>query len=163
MRNSQLLKYMEKKYWKENQSLDLKTEIEKEDGRYYWQEISCGDYYLCEIQTYDSLYPSEWGSTPYCFKPPWTGFLITVPKFGGLTDEDVHKAIAFCMSQLTRYGIWNVRLDGERIQGRLWNDYTLSAESLHEFKEAVKNHNERSKKEEVVKKSTTKKTRTRKK
>ena len=87
MNNTQLVKYMEKKYWKENQRLNLETRIEKEEGSYYSQEIICGDYSLCEIQTFDCLYPSEVGITPYCMKCDWTGFNITVQRFGELTDE----------------------------------------------------------------------------
>ena len=136
MTNTQLIKYMEKKYWKEDQHLNLTTELEKDKP--YYQDICVDDYYLCEIQTLDWIYPSEWGCTPYCFKPDWTGFVITVPKFGVLIDADVHKAIAYCLKQLKRYGLWNVYLDGEHIDGHIWNEYTMGYEALHEWKEMLR-------------------------
>jgi len=138
MKTNKFKKYLEKKYWKENQRLKLETRIEKEEGSYTYQEINCDDYSFCEIQTFDCLYPSEIGTVPYCYKSSWGEYIITVPKFGELTDQDIEKAIAYCLSLLNMFGVWNIELDGELINGRIFNDYTLDSNDLRQWKENIK-------------------------
>ena len=138
MNNTQLRKYIEKKYWKENQRLNFKTCVEKEEGSYYSQEITIGDYYFCEIITLDCVDVSELGSIPYCIKCDWGEFLITVQKFGELTDEDVHKAIGYCLKQLDSYWLFNVCLDGEIIDARCRHLYTWGNDALRQWNEMLK-------------------------
>jgi len=155
--NNRLVKYMDKKYWKETQRLNLKTCIEKEEGSYYSQEISIGDYYLCEIITFDCLDASDIGNVPYCMKASWGEFNITVQRFGELTDEDIHKAIGFCLKQLDHFGFWNVTLDGELIDARNWHLYTWSTDAIRMWNDMLKRKNERSKQESKSKSKKTNK------
>ena len=142
MKTNKFKKYLEKKYWKENQRLKFKTRANKEKGNYYSQDIECGDYSFCEIQTFDCLYQSAVGTTPYCYIASWGGYIITVPKFGELTDEDVEKAIAYCLSLINMFGIWNIELDGKLINGMIFHDYALESDYLRQWKENLKRSND---------------------
>jgi len=138
MNNTQLRKYIEKKYWKENQRLNFKTRAEKVKGNYYSQEITIGDYYFCDIITYDLLDVSDLGSMPYCVTAPWGEFIVTVQKFGELTDEDVHQAIGYCLKQLNSYWLFNVCLDGDLIHPRHRHLYTWSTDALRQWNDMIK-------------------------
>ena len=94
MNYKKIRKYLEKKYWKDKQKLQLNFHYADEEGRpRYTQCITCGDYFLCEIQTFNNLYDSQLGHTPYYINEHDWEPMITVQKFGELTDEDIHLAI----------------------------------------------------------------------
>jgi len=138
MTNKQLVKYINKKYWKDGQRLNCETCYEKEEGHNYSQEIKIGDYYLCEITTFDCLDVSELGSVPYCMSMPWGEFNITVQRFGELTDKDIHKAIGYCLKQLRTFWLFNVYLDGEHIDANCRHEYSWGTDALRNWNDMLK-------------------------
>jgi hypothetical protein len=133
MRIKELKEYLEEKYFKEGQKLQLTTSVEKEEGRYFAQEIEVGDYDLCEIRTFDCLDCSQVGHVPYCIKSPWGEYEVTVQRFGELTDGDVEKAIAYVLGLLGSWSIWNIYLDGKMIDRKLSHDYTYDSDFLRQM------------------------------
>ena len=91
-------KRLEKLYWKNDQKLkfytytDLKWMRKHNPEALDCEDIMCGDYYCFFIQTLSYVDKEYWANTPYI--QTLDGYIvITVKKFGALTDKDIAKAI----------------------------------------------------------------------
>ena len=139
MKIKQWQKLLEKNYWKDDQKLLFKTYLDtkemKRRKQYYSQEIGIGDNYLCEIDTFDSYkYSTSLGAIPYCQRSEWGNWLITVPKFGQLTDDDIYKAIGYVLRQINSFWLWNIYLNKKHIPILKFHNYEKNSETLREFK-----------------------------
>jgi hypothetical protein len=57
-----------------------------------------------QIRTFGALEFGEAGSKPYLmYEPDYNTFLITIPKFGFLTDKDIEKAVRFVLREYFWY------------------------------------------------------------
>lgn len=133
-------KLLEKYYWKDKQKLLLETGIDtkaqKKNNQYYSQEICYNGHYLCEIDTLDCYkHSTSLGAIPYCQRSDWGNWLITVPKFGQLTDKDIYKAIGYVLKQISSWHLWNIYLNGKHIPILIFHNYEKDSETLKEFKE----------------------------
>ena len=105
MTNKELKKHIEKLYWKNNQTLKCTAwcdeKYHKKDKSYFSQEIFVEDESYIIIQTWDCFIEdyNKISYTPYCKKTYWGGFLITVPKFGQLNDDDIANAIYYVLNE----------------------------------------------------------------
>ena len=121
----QLKMRLEEFYVKGGQTLYLLGFIDEADcrerGNFTEQDIDLVDgkhqYGFITIQTYSNLQPEDasiLGSIPYCINEG--GIIhITVPKFGELEKEDIHKAIRYVIRKLLVCFIFNVEYEGERV------------------------------------------------
>jgi len=116
---TQLDKKVREHYFKHNQWLELESHYEP-DTKQTEQMICLIDkkknecVFCVTIQNFSNL-ESGWEHTPYLiFNPRYNEFMVTVPKFGYLTQEEINKAIKF----IIRENIWlvfNVKIDGVHI------------------------------------------------
>ena len=118
-----MLKQLHKKvrdyYFKHDQWLELESMYE-DDGKLTSQNVCLIEkganhcIFCVIIQTFSNL-ESGWEHSPYLiYNPNHREFLITIPKFGYLTHEEINKAIKF----IIRENIWiifNVKIDGVHI------------------------------------------------
>ncbi len=147
MKIKQWKKFLEKYYRKDNQKLLLETwvdtKIQKKNKQYFSQDIAYKEHILCEIDTLDIYkYSSSLGSIPYCQRSEWGNWLITVPKFGELTDKDTYKAIEYILKQIDRWRMWNIHLNKKYISFSYFHDYERDSETLRELKElGINNEN----------------------
>ena len=90
--------YLKDIYWAQNKqklyfTSDINVKRLRKNRKYYnLDEIRCEDKHAFTIQTLDCVDKELWASTPY-IKTEGDFILITVKKFGYLTDEDIEKAI----------------------------------------------------------------------
>jgi hypothetical protein len=106
-------------YFKHDQWLELESHYES-DPKQTEQQVCLIDetknecIFCVVIQTFSNL-ESGWEHTPYLiYNPRYDEFMVTVPKFGYLTQEEINKAIKF----IIRENVWlvfNVKIDGNRI------------------------------------------------
>ena len=147
MNNKKLKKYLNKIYWKNKQHLKLKgwvdVEAQKLNEVYTSQEVYINNVTFIDIQTW-SVFGYNYdliSYTPYCEKATeWTGYVITVPKFGQLTDEDIDKAITYTLHRINEDAcddiwlmVWNIEFDGRRIEKKINNRYTLDSVEIREW------------------------------
>ena len=123
----EIREFLEETYEKNLQNLSLEGWIDEKDGRelgnFTEQEIDInadGKHYypFIRIQTFSNLQHEDSdivGSIPYCMKEEST-IKITVPKFGELSKEDIHKAIRYVIRELLSPAlIFNVYYEGEQV------------------------------------------------
>ena len=118
-------KILDTHYFKNDQKLCLEgiydEQYAKADHAFYDQEICLKNYgHICfYIQTWSSLEnPQDIGHTPYCINHlEYGGYIITVPKFGELTQEDITKAIRYWLHEALEgcLLIFNVYYNGVHI------------------------------------------------
>ena len=140
MNNKQLKKYLEKHYWKNKQWLNLTAWIDekycKKRNNYFCQEVCCDDITFLEIRTWDyfSGDPNRIAYTPYCEKAEWTGYLITVPKYGELTDEDISKAIHYVFRhELKLWLLFNIKFEKRRMNHPPIQYYKYDTETIRDY------------------------------
>ena len=98
------------------------------------------DYSFCDIQTWDEIDEEIIAHTPYCQRTTyWDGYMITVPKFGELTDEDISKAIGYVLRCIEResisfFTLYNTYLDGVHIKVNWFDDYKYVEDMLRDKK-----------------------------
>jgi len=140
-------KYIEKNYYNDDQKLLLEGWVDEKAQReshcYFSQEVYYKDFGLCDIQTWDCVNEERIAHTPYCERMTfWDGYIITVPKFGELTDEDIAKAIGYvlkCIEEESNsfFSIYNVYFDKVHIDWNRTKNYTLDSEMLRDQKKRL--------------------------
>lgn len=138
MKIKQWKKLIDKYYRKDKQKLLLETYVDTKEQKkhnvYYSQTIFYKDDCLCEIATFECYkHSSSLGSIPYCKRSEWGDWLITVPKFGQLTDKDIYKAIGHVLKQINKWWLWNIYLDNKHVSILKTHNYQRDSETLREF------------------------------
>jgi hypothetical protein len=107
-------------YFKNNQWLNLETTYE-DDGKLTEQTIclikpGANHCTFCiYLRTFSDM-ESGWESKPYLiYEPEYRTFVVTVPKFGYITPEDIKKAIKYILRENV-WLIFNIKLDGKNLE-----------------------------------------------
>lgn len=152
MRNSELREYLENIYWKNNQTLNFKgwyAEVDDQNPNYKFddQEIFVDDgkesgRTFIRVQTLLTLFPSELGYKPYCYKDEYDWFVVTIPEFRELTHEDIGYALHYIVKEVIGGFVWNISYEDKLMRPKPLKFYTYSSDELHGMRDIRKQEKE---------------------